>query len=104
MTRLMLVFATMMLCVSNAHPQTHPLLNVIDAAYPELEALYIDLHQTPELSLQEKKTAAKLAARLLALGFDVTEKVGGHGIVGVMKNGAGPVVLVRTDMDALPVK
>lgn len=79
-------------------------LKGLDTLYPSLDALYIDLHQTPELSDHEEKTAAKMASQLRALGFEVTEHVGGHGVVGVLRNGAGPVVLVRTDMDALPVK
>jgi amidohydrolase len=81
-----------------------PVLAPLDALYPELDALYVDLHQTPELSLHEEKTAAKMAARLRALGFEVTERVGGWGVVGVLRNGKGPTVLVRTDMDALPIK
>lgn len=81
-----------------------PELSGLDAAYPALDALYQDLHRNPELSRHEEKTAAKLATRLRALGFEVTEHVGGHGIVGVLRNGSGPTVLVRTDMDALPVK
>jgi amidohydrolase len=76
----------------------------LDTLYPSLDALYIDLHQNPELSYQEEKTAAKMAARLRAAGFEVTEHVGGYGVVGVLRNGAGPVVLVRTDMDALPIE
>ncbi len=76
----------------------------LHALYPSLDSLYIDLHKNPELSLHEEKTAAKLAARLRSLGFEVTERVGGYGIVGVLRNGAGPTVLVRTDMDALPIK
>jgi len=76
----------------------------LDGMYPELEALYLDLHQTPELSLHEEKTAAKMATRLRELGFEVTERVGGFGVVGILKNGKGPLVLVRTDMDALPVE
>jgi hippurate hydrolase len=68
-----------------------------------LEGLYKDIHTHPELSGQEERTAARLAGALRELGFEVTEKVGGHGIVGVLKNGPGPTVLVRTDMDALPV-
>jgi amidohydrolase len=71
---------------------------------PALDLLYIDLHKTPELSFHEEKTAAKMATRLRTLGFDVTEHVGGYGVVGVLKNGPGPTVLIRTDMDALPVK
>ena len=78
-------------------------LSLLDALYPSLDALYQDLHRNPELSLHEIKTAAKMAAKLKALGFEVTEHVGGNGVVGVLKNGAGPTVLVRTDMDALPI-
>lgn len=74
------------------------------ALLPELDALYRDLHQTPELSHREEKTAAKMAERLRALGFEVTTGVGGHGVVGVLKNGPGPTVMVRTDLDALPVE
>jgi amidohydrolase len=76
----------------------------LDAIYPKLDALYQDLHRNPELSQHEDKTAPKLAARLRELGFEVTEHVGGLGVVGVLRNGPGPTVLVRTDMDALPVK
>lgn len=68
-----------------------------------LLSLYRDLHANPELSEQEDATAAKLARRLKAMKFDVTEKVGGTGVVAIMKNGSGPVLLVRADMDALPV-
>jgi hippurate hydrolase len=75
----------------------------IAAEYDDLEALYKHLHTNPELSRQEVKTAARLAKELQDLGFEVTENVGGHGVVGVFKNGEGPTVLVRTDMDALPV-
>jgi hippurate hydrolase len=68
-----------------------------------LVELYQDLHQSPELSLMEEKTAAKMAKILQDLGFDVVTKVGVHGVVGVLKNGAGPTILARTDMDGLPV-
>jgi amidohydrolase len=68
-----------------------------------LEALYKHLHAHPELSYEEDRTAARMAKELASLGFEVTTNVGGHGVVGVMKNGTGPTVLVRTDMDALPV-
>jgi amidohydrolase len=71
--------------------------------FEELDKLYKHLHVHPELSLHEEKTAARMAQELKNLGFEVTEKVGGHGVVGVLKNGKGPTVLVRTDMDALPV-
>ncbi len=81
-----------------------PVVVPLPQLYPELEAFYVDLHQTPELSLHEEKTSAKLAAKLGALGYEVTEKVGGFGVVAVMKNGSGPTVLIRADMDALPVE
>jgi hippurate hydrolase len=76
----------------------------LDSIYRDLDALYVDLHRNPELSLQERETSAKLAGKLRALGYEVTVGVGGHGIVGVLRNGPGPTVLLRTDMDALPVK
>src|SRR5437899_9491058 len=75
----------------------------VAADLDRLLALYKQLHSNPELSLQEEKTAARMARELKELGFGVTPKVGGHGVVGVFKNGDGPTVLVRTDMDALPV-
>ncbi|WP_163999874.1 amidohydrolase [Pyxidicoccus caerfyrddinensis] len=81
-----------------------PVLGGIDAIYPDLDALYRDLHQSPELSLQEEKTAAKLAERLRKLGYEVTPKVGGHGIVALLRNGKGPTVMLRTDLDGLPVE
>ncbi|RIK80153.1 MAG: amidohydrolase [Planctomycetota bacterium] len=68
-----------------------------------LTQLYKSLHQTPELSFEEEQTAAKMAAELRRLDFQVTEKVGGHGVVGVLTNGDGPTLLLRADMDALPV-
>ena len=70
---------------------------------PELESLYLHLHQNPELSYHEKHTAARLAKELKALGFDVTEHVGGHGVVALLKNGSGPTVMIRADTDALPI-
>jgi hippurate hydrolase len=75
----------------------------IDAVYPQVEALYLDLHRNPELSYHEEKTAAKIADQLRKLGYDVTTGVGGNGVVGVFKNGAGPVVMLRAELDALPV-
>ena len=66
--------------------------------------LYIDLHQSPELSLMEKETSRKMADNLRELGFEVTTGIGGYGVVGVFKNGKGPVIMLRTDMDALPLE
>ena len=76
----------------------------VEAVYPEAHALYVDLHQNPELSSHETQTAAKLASRLRGLGYEVTEHVGGTGIVALLKNGAGPIVMLRTELDALPVE
>lgn len=67
-------------------------------------AFYRQLHQTPELSFQEARTAGFLAETLESFGFDVTREVGGHGVVALLENGSGPTVLLRMDMDALPVE
>ncbi len=75
----------------------------VSADYPALLAFYTDLHLHPELSLMEEKTSAKVAAALRAAGFEVTEKFGGYGVVAVLKNGPGPTLLIRSDLDALPV-
>ena len=77
---------------------------VLDKQYPHLEALYKDIHQHPEVGFQEVRTAGILAAEMRKLGFTVTEKVGKTGIVAILKNGEGPTVLVRTEMDALPME
>ncbi|MFT6896080.1 MAG: amidohydrolase [Paraglaciecola sp.] len=76
----------------------------VESTMPELMALYKDLHAHPELSGFEVKTAAKLAKKARQLGFNVTENVGGTGVVAVLKNGDGPVVMIRADMDGLPVE
>jgi amidohydrolase len=75
----------------------------IEAIYPQMRALYEDLHRNPELSLHEEKTAAKIADQLRKLGFEVTTGVGNTGVVGVLKNGGGPTVMIRAELDALPV-
>ena len=76
----------------------------VESDYPKLDALYKDIHAHPELAFQEEKTAAKLAAEMRALGFEVTEKVGKTGLVAIYKNGAGPTIMVRTELDALPME
>ncbi|RLM51874.1 M20/M25/M40 family metallo-hydrolase, partial [Halobellus sp. Atlit-31R] len=76
----------------------------VGAMYPWLDTVYKDLHANPEIAFQEVRTAAKLALEMRKLGFEVTEKVGKTGIVAVLKNGAGPTVLVRTEMDGLPME
>src|SRR3954468_14172070 len=80
------------------------LSDAIRADMPQLMNLYRDLHAHPELSMQEVRTPALLAPEMKKLGFAVTEHVGKTGVVAVMKNGPGPVLLIRADMDALPVK
>jgi amidohydrolase len=81
-----------------------PLAEQLKADLPGLLALYRDLHAHPELSLQEKATSARLATEAKKLGFTVTPGVGGNGVVAVLENGPGPVLLVRTDLDGLPVE
>ena len=76
----------------------------VDRAWSDLDALYVDLHSHPELGFQENRTAALLAQRMRKLGFVVTEHVGKTGVVAVYRNGAGPVVLVRTELDGLPME
>jgi amidohydrolase len=76
----------------------------VEGDYPKLDALYKDIHAHPEIAFQEEKTAAKLAVEMRALGFDVTEKVGKTGLVAIYKNGDGPTVMVRTELDALPME
>ncbi len=101
------------LVVSSASAaQQTKLDTTIDQQLPSLVSIYKGLHAAPELSHHEEKTSALLAQQLTSLGFEVTEHVGkypnpdwkGYGVVAVMKNGAGPTVLVRADMDALPVE
>jgi len=77
---------------------------LLDKNYPALEAIYKDLHANPELGMQEVRTAGILARHLRGAGFTVTEKVGGTGVVGVLRNGDGPTFLIRADMDALPME
>jgi amidohydrolase len=75
-----------------------------DGVYDSVHSLYLDLHKNPELSGHEVQTAAKIAGRIRSLGYEVTEHVGGTGVVGILKNGAGPVVMLRAELDALPVE
>lgn len=76
----------------------------LDRNWPRLDALYKDIHQHPELAFQENRTAALLAKEMRGLGFEVTEHVGKTGVVAIYRNGAGPLVLVRTELDALPIE
>jgi amidohydrolase len=82
----------------------NPSLKEVNNVYPDAHALYVDLHQHPELSGHETETAGKLANKLRVAGYEVTEHVGGTGIVALLKNGSGPVIMLRTELDALPVE
>ena len=86
-----------------ASAQNAPLKSQVEAVFPDAQALYLDLHQHPELSSHETRTASVMAEKLRGLGYEVTENVGGTGVVAIMKNGAGPTVMMRTELDALPV-
>jgi hippurate hydrolase len=103
------LFSLLVLLTIPMNAQT--LSDRIDREIPSLVNTYRSLHAAPELSMQEQKTSASIASRLRELGYDVTERVGKYaepeatcyGVVAVMHNGNGPVVLLRTDMDALPI-
>ncbi|PZG96394.1 amidohydrolase [Streptomyces sp. NTH33] len=86
------------------HGAASEVLDGLDGIRADLERVYEDLHAHPELSHQEHRTAGEAAERLRSWGYEVHEGVGGNGVVGVLANGDGPVVLLRADMDALPVK
>ncbi|WP_171020119.1 amidohydrolase [Hydrogenophaga sp. 2FB] len=105
------VLALAMVCIT---PTTAFALDVADAKarvdaqldrmYPALDVLYKALHAKPELAFQETEPASRLAREMRASGFEVTEKVGRTGVVAILRNGPGPTVMVRTDMDALPME
>ncbi|MGH7104881.1 MAG: M20 family metallopeptidase [Acetobacteraceae bacterium] len=84
--------------------QANPVLANLPGLLPDLEALYTDLHAHPELSMQETRTAGLAAAKLRAAGYEVTSGIGNTGVVGLLRNGDGPTVMLRADMDALPVE
>ena len=97
-----LLTATVALAQAGGDPR-EPVRSAVARELPDLEVLYRTLHAAPELSLHEERTSARIATELRKVGFEVTERVGGWGVVGILRNGAGPTLLVRTDMDALPV-
>ncbi|MEZ5041187.1 MAG: amidohydrolase [Saprospiraceae bacterium] len=101
-------YITLIVCLLIGSAFTAPDLPLVDsklikADIPYLLAFYKNIHQHPEISLEEKETSKTLAKELRGLGFEVTENFGGYGVVGIFKNGEGPMVLYRTDMDALPM-
>jgi amidohydrolase len=101
---LFLLFSLAVSSHSQTSANTAATSREVDAVYPAAHDFYIDLHQNPELSSHETQTASKLAARLRSLGYEVTEGVGGTGVVAILKNGPGPTVMLRTELDALPVE
>jgi hippurate hydrolase len=101
MTCSRLLLLTLLTAVASAQG---PSSKEVESVYPDAHALYLDLHQNPELSGHETQTAAKLAARWRNAGFDVTEHVGGTGVVAILKNGPRPIIMLRTELDALPVE
>ena len=100
----LLPIAALLLAQAAQAQDTAAVAGQINGMYPQLETIYKDLHQHPEIAFQEVRTAAKLAAEMRAIGFEVTEKIGKTGIVAIYKNGKGPTVLVRTEMDGLPME
>jgi len=91
--------------MANTHAlSSDPALRNLDGLLSDLEALYKDVHSHPELSMQETRTAGLAADRLRAAGYEVTTEVGKTGIVGLLRNGDGPTVMLRADMDALPIQ
>src|SRR5579864_2758934 len=82
---------------------SNPVLANLDGLLPDLEALYKDIHAHPELSMHETRTAGIAADRLKQAKYEVTSGVGKTGVVGLLRNGDGPTVMLRADMDALPI-
>jgi amidohydrolase len=103
---ILVVLAVAISTAAFAEPAKHTadIKAIIDKAYPDIEKLYLHVHTHPELSFQEEQTAKRLADELRALGYEVTEHVGVHGVVAVLKNGPGKTLMIRSDLDALPVK
>src|SRR5215471_21759135 len=79
-------------------------LSSLGELLPALESIYKDIHAHPELSMQEKRTAGIAADHLRAAGYEMTSNIGETGVVGLLRNGEGPVVMLRADMDALPIQ
>ncbi len=99
-----LVFALITMLLAAGNTQAATLREAIQSDYPYLKALFEHLHAHPELSMQETETAKRLAKELESLGFTVTTGVGNTGVVALLHNGDGPTLMIRADMDALPVQ
>ena len=87
----------------NKAEQANSVLANLSTLLPDLESVYKDIHSHPELSMQENRTAGIAADRLRAAGYEVTARVGQTGVVGLLRSSDGPAVMLRADMDALPV-
>src|SRR5438270_6484585 len=98
------MFLLLVVVTASAWAQTAATSGEVENVFLQARALYVDVHQNPELSGHETQTAEKLVSRLRALGYEVAEHVGGNGIVALLKNGPGPTVMLRTELDALPVE
>jgi metal-dependent amidase/aminoacylase/carboxypeptidase family protein len=111
-TCLLSIFASFVFAAATAVAEQSAVEKAADSELPSLLAIYKDIHSHPELSGHEERTSTLIAKELRATGCDVTEHFGKYdnpklkcyGVIGIMKNGEGPTVLVRTDMDALPVE
>ncbi len=101
LSRWCLIFSASFIVISYAHAETPEVW--VEKNLGEIVNLYQHLHAHPELSFQEKETAARLAGEFSKIGGEVTTEVGGHGVVALLKNGVGPTLMLRTDLDALPV-
>ena len=101
---ILILFANFSLILFSQNISNQLILQTVDKQVEYAKETYIDLHQNPELSFMEFQTADKMAKQLTELGFEVTKNVGGNGVVGIFRNGKGEIILLRTDMDALPIK
>src|SRR5437016_13454539 len=98
------MFLLLVVVTASAWAQTAATSGEVEKVFPQAHALYVDVHQNPELSGHETQTAEKLGSRPRGLGYEVKEHIGGNGIVALLKNGPGPTVMLRTELDALPVE
>src|SRR5512146_3466061 len=90
--------------MSQKREQAQRVVANLDSVLPDLESIYKDIHSHPELSMQENRTAGIAADRLRAAGYEVNTGIGKTGVVGALRNGDGPTIMLRADMDALPVR
>ena len=101
---ILIIFLTSQILISQEVDVYKLIEQEVESNYESNLELYKHLHQNPELSFQEKETSKRIAQELRNLGFNVSENVGGYGVVGIIKNGEGPVIMLRTDLDALPIE